>query len=81
MKFNDQNGATQETLDEFLRIPYDKLFFTSKEWERMTADCFVIPQPSFYKTITASHEPFGKSRYVDITEKINTLYKLFFTKA
>ena len=74
MKFNDQNGATQETIDEFLRMPYYKLFFTCRKWERMTSDCFVISQPACYKTITASHEPFGRSRYIDITQKINGLY-------
>ena len=76
VKFNDQNGATQETLDAFLKIPYNKLFFTCKKWCGMTSDCFIISQPSCYTTITASHEPFGKSRYVDITQKINDLYNV-----
>lgn len=75
VKFNDQNGATQKTIDEFLHIPYDKLFFSCKKWERMTSDCFVIFQPPCYPTITASHEPFGRSRYIDITKKINSLYQ------
>lgn len=76
VKFNDQNGATRENLDEFLRMPYNKLFFACKEWNNMNHDCHVIHQPNCYPTITASHEPVGKSRYVDITEKINSLYKI-----
>lgn len=75
VKFNDQNGATQENIDEFLLMPYEKLFFSCKKWKRMTSDCVVISQPSCYTTITASHEPFGRSRYIDITQKINGLYK------
>ena len=72
VKFNDQNGANlQETLDAFLKIPYNKLFFTCKKWCGMTSDCFIISQPSCYTTITASHEPFGKSRYVDQHRNIN----------
>ena len=75
VKFNDQNGATQKTIDEFLHMPYDKLFFSCKKWERMTSDCFVIFQLLCYPTITASHEPFDRSRYIDITKKINSLYQ------
>lgn len=78
VKFNDQNGATQENLNEFLQMPYNKLFFACKEWNNMNQDCYVIHQPHCYPTITASHEPFGKSWYVNITEIINSLYANFF---
>lgn len=74
IKFNDQNGATQKNLDEFLKMPYHKLFFTCKKWNNMTQDCYVIHQPHRYPTITASHEPFGISRYVNVTKKINELF-------
>ena len=75
VKFNDQNGATQQNLDDFLRLPYNKLFFSCKNWNNMNQDCYVIRQPSCYLTITASHEPFGNSHYINITEKINSLYE------
>lgn len=74
VKFNDQNGATQENLNEFLQMPYNKLFFACKEWNNMNQDCYVIHQPHCYPTITASHEPFGRSHYVNITRKINELF-------
>lgn len=74
VKFNDQNGATQENMDEFLRMPYIKLFFTCKKWNNMNQDCYVIHQPHCYPTITASHEPFGNSHHVNITRKINELF-------
>lgn len=75
VKFNDQNGATQDNVDAFLRMSYEKLFFTCKEWNGMTSECFIISQPSCYSVVTASHEPFGKSHYLDITHKINSLYQ------
>lgn len=74
VKFNDQNGATQENLNEFLQMPYNKLFFACKEWNNMNQDCYLIHQPHCYPTITASHEPFGRSHYVNITRKINELF-------
>lgn len=75
VKFNDQNGTTQKDLDEFLQLPYNKLFFTCKKWENMDQNCYVINQPYCYSSITTSREPFGNNRYVNITEKINFLYK------
>lgn len=77
-KFNDQNGATQKNLDEFLQMPYNKLFFTCREWNGMNQNCYVVHLPHCYPAITASHEPFGKSWYVNITEIINSLYANFF---
>lgn len=74
VKFNDQNGMQQKDLDTFLQFPYHKIFFTCRKWEHMDENCFLISQPSIYQSVTASHEPFGKSGYVDITEKINELF-------
>ncbi len=73
LKFNDQNGCTQKHIDDFFSLPYKKVFFTCKDWPHRNNEYIFIKQPQRYKTITASHEPFGKSRYVDMTEVLNDL--------
>lgn len=61
VKFNDQNGCTQEHLKAFLSLPYaHKVFFTCKKWPIEDSAIIKIRQPKVYKSITASHEPFGK---------------------
>lgn len=77
IKFNDQNGCTIDEVKEFGDLPYkNKLFFTIKEWDLKTEDnkwYYKMPQRTKDNCITASHEPFGKNRNVDITSIINNL--------
>lgn len=71
VKFNDQNGCTQEHLDRFMSLPYrNKLFFTVKNWERTNANCYYIRQPQ-KDHILASYEPFGRNKAINITNYIN----------
>ena len=73
-KFNDQNGCTEEDLKAFINLPYkNKVFFTCKEWN-IKHDCIVkINQFANKEHVMASYEPFGKSRYININELINSL--------
>lgn len=76
IKFNDQNGCTDAEAKAFLNLPYkNKLFFTvHKEWALSAyKDCYIIKQRSKDKNITASHEPYGKNSYFNLTEMINNL--------
>jgi len=75
VKFNDQNGCTEEAVRAFAALPFEhKLFFTIRDWP-------VEPWPGYCKIrqmtgdecVTASHEPFGTNRYVDLTGLINSL--------
>ena len=75
VKFNDQNGTTQEDLDLFLKLPYKKVFFTCKPWNNMDGCCYIIRQPKCYPSVTASHEPFGSNKYIDLESFINELYR------
>ena len=73
VKFNDQNGFNQENLDQFLQLPFsNKLFFTVRKLENMDNNCFMIHQHSG-NSILASYEPFGKTKYLNITEYINQI--------
>lgn len=76
VKFNDQNGCTEKNVEEFMKLPYkNKLFFTCKEWPNlsMRGGYCVIKQFPKCDHIMASYEPFGKSKYVNITNVINEL--------
>lgn len=74
VKFNDQNGCTESDLEQFLKLPYkNKLFFTCRHWSHENKDCVVIRQFLDNTSISASHEPFGKSRYINVTNIINAL--------
>ena len=75
IKFNDQNGCTKKELMEFLNIPVkNKLFFTCKKWDDIQDDCSKMIKQRFSKNyIQASYEPFGKNKYVNITQILNDL--------
>lgn len=81
IKFNDQNGCTNEDIMKFIQLPYkNKLFFTAKKWEDeqkyrsvLGSNFWVVHQFTKDNNITASHEPFGASRYINITEILNHL--------
>lgn len=74
VKFNDQNYCTENEVAAFMKMPYkNKLFFTCKEWPNSIGEYTVIHQFHRHDFIMASYEPFGKSRYIDITEVLNSL--------
>lgn len=76
VKFNDQNGCTEEDLKAFLKLPYKyKLFFTVKDWQNVPHDeCIIkIKQAARKDFVLASYEPYGKSRYIDVTELLNKM--------
>ena len=76
IKMNDQNECTEDDIRKFLDLPYKhKLFFTCHEWENIPCqeELIVIKQPKPNDCIRASYEPFGRSRYVNITKIINSL--------
>ena len=54
---------------------FSKLFFTIHDEWQLSAykDCYIIKQFTKDKSITASHEPYGKNRYFDLTTMINNL--------
>ena len=75
VKFNDQNGCTEDHVRAFAELPFEhKLFFTIHDWP-------ITPWPGYCKirqmtrdeAVTASHEPFGRNRYLDLTKLINEL--------
>lgn len=75
-KFNDQNGATKEQILSFMQMPMkNKLCFVSNDSYCVTNEVIVVKQPRKYKSrgIMASREPFGCSRYIDLTEYINRI--------
>lgn len=74
VKFNDQNGCTVKNVHDFMGLPFkNKLFFTSKEWPDISGGFTLIHQFPKHDFIMASYEPFGKSKYIDITSVINKL--------
>lgn len=77
-KFNDQNGATKEDIEKFMNLPLkNKICFVSSQQNKVNDDVIYIKQPSKYdgQGIKASREPFGKSKYIDVTEYINSVIK------
>ena len=74
MKFNDQNGCTETEVNRFMGLPYkNKLYFTCKEWPNLSGGYTVIRQFPKHDFIMASYELFGKNRYIDRTEVLNSL--------
>lgn len=74
VKFNDQNGCTENEVEKFMSLSFkNKLFFTCKHWPNKNGKYTVIHQFPQHDFIMASYEPFGKSKYIDITEILNTL--------
>lgn len=74
IKFNDQNGCTEEYINDFMRLPYKhKLFFTCRHWPNENREYTIIRQFPKHNFIMASYEPFGKSKFIDITSIINQM--------
>lgn len=74
IKFNDQNGCTEKELKQFLTLPYkNKVFFTCKNWQIDAKEIIQIKQLFNKEHIQASYEPFGRSKYLDVTEMLNQI--------
>lgn len=78
VKFNDQNGCTEMDVKKFSQLPFkNKLFFTIRGgYSKYSNSCLrviVVPQILEKRFITASHEPFGKTRQLNMTEILNSL--------
>lgn len=74
IKFNDQNGCTQNDVELFCRLPYEnKIFFTSKKWA-IESDIIKMIPVNFNNAdhILASYEPIGKNKVVDINALLNS---------
>ncbi len=73
VKFNDQNGCTEELIKEFDELPFkNKICFTVKEHPRCKS-VVKINAPASHEFIRASYEPFGKRKEINITELLNGL--------
>lgn len=75
VKFNDQNGCREEHVKAFAAMPFkNKLFFTIHDWPVTKWEGYcIIKQYTPDECVTASHEPFGRNRYIDLTKMINEL--------
>lgn len=74
-KFNDQNECKKEHIERFLEMELkNKICFVSKIEFKISDDVILIRQPARYRDgIKASREPFGKTRYIDITSYLNNI--------
>lgn len=75
-KFNDQNGATRDDIEKFMNLPFkNKLCFVSSLTNKVNDEVIYIKQPRKYdgQGIKASREPFGNSKYIDLTKYINNM--------
>lgn len=72
VKFNDQNGCTEENLKVFNDISHKKVIFVSKVHEDIKSAVY-IKSAKNQKEVYASQEPFGRSKYINITKILNDL--------
>lgn len=57
-----------------MKMPFkNKVFFTCKHWPNENGSYTFIHQFPKQEFIMASYEPFGKSKYIDITKVLNNL--------
>lgn len=75
VKFNDQNGCTEEHVKAFSELPFEhKLFFTVRDWSVIKWNGYIkVKQSTKEDFITTSHEPYVDSKYINLTELINGL--------
>lgn len=73
VKFNDQNGCTEDHIKAFDELPYkNKVCFTVKAYPEYKS-VIRIKAPKSHEFIRASYEPFGKNKNIDITKVLNNL--------
>lgn len=74
VKFNDQNGCTEDLIERFTRLPYkNKICFAISDKENRQKGIYKIRSPKKYGHVMASYEPLGANRTVNINEIINEL--------
>lgn len=72
-KFNDQNGCTEKELNMFAEFKQlNKICFTSKQCTNIS-NAIYIENSKKYSEIPASYEPFGMSKYINITQLLNEM--------
>lgn len=73
-KFNDQNGCSMNEIEEFIALPVkNKICFTVHKEYLKAPYIKLIKAPKSHQEIRASYEPFGKSKYVNVNDLINSL--------
>lgn len=73
VKFNDQNMCKYEHIVKFDNMDFkNKVFFSSKLYTEIKSEVY-IKSARKEKSVPASLEPFGKSKYININELINNL--------
>ncbi|MCM3166363.1 DUF1919 domain-containing protein [Peribacillus frigoritolerans] len=73
VKFNDQNGCLKKHLESFDNLDIkNKVCFTSKDYSNLKSTIY-INSAKKQESVYASQEPFGKSKYIDITKLIDSL--------
>lgn len=74
VKFNDQNGCSDELIRKFVELPYkNKICFVVSDTEKIDEIIYKIKSPQKYNHVMASYEPFGANRTVNINNIINDL--------
>lgn len=71
-KFSEMNYCTEDDIKVFQNLPLEnKICFVTKKFKNLTNEyTFVV---SNKKKLTASYEPFGNSKIIDINDFINNL--------
>lgn len=73
-KFNDQNGCTNEQLEQFLRLPLkNKIAFTVRDDFKNSNNIVKINNPLGLSHVDTFNEPFGNSRFINVNNLINRL--------
>lgn len=73
-KFNDQNGCTNEQLEQFLQLPLkNKIVFTVRNELKDSNDIVKLNNPLGLSYVDTFNEPFGNNRFINIIKLINDL--------
>ncbi|MBU6000813.1 DUF1919 domain-containing protein [Lactococcus cremoris] len=73
-KFNDQNGCTQEDIDNFIKLPYkNKICFTVRDDYVKAPYIIKIKAPKSHHYIRYEYEPYGNNKYINVNKLINKL--------
>lgn len=73
-KFNDQNGCTNEQLEQFSQLPLkNKIAFTVRDNFENSSNIIKINNPLRLSHVDTFNEPFGNSRFININNLINKL--------